>query len=203
MGITERKEREKTELRHLILEAATTLFIEEGFEKTSIRHIAEKIEYSPATIYLHYKDKNEIFFDVHDKGFQVLFALFQPLSAIKNPLERLYKMGDIFIQFSFENQAYYELMFMMDAPMECLEDTSQWKHGRQSYQFLQDTLQACIHEGLIKPQDIEVLTMSVLSFIHGMVSLGIRHRFDMKFPKENLPEMFHKALNMMLGLMQT
>jgi hypothetical protein len=47
MGITERKEREKLEMRELILEAATSMFLEEGYEKTSIRNIAERIRVQP------------------------------------------------------------------------------------------------------------------------------------------------------------
>ena len=61
MGIPDRKEREKQELRDLILKEARALFLEEGFEKTSLRKIAERIEYSPTTIYLYFKDKNEQF----------------------------------------------------------------------------------------------------------------------------------------------
>jgi AcrR family transcriptional regulator len=49
MGLAERKERHKEDLRKEILEAAKQLFTEKGFEATSIRAIAEKIEYSPAT----------------------------------------------------------------------------------------------------------------------------------------------------------
>ena len=52
MGISERKEREKQEMRRKILDAAFEMFVEVGYERTSIRAIAEKIEYSPATIYL-------------------------------------------------------------------------------------------------------------------------------------------------------
>ena len=62
MGVADRKEREKTEMQKRILDAARVLFLEKGFEKTSIRNIADLIEYSPGTIYLYFKDKNEILF---------------------------------------------------------------------------------------------------------------------------------------------
>ena len=61
MTITTRKERQKEELKGKILQAAKELFMEKGFEDTSIRNIAEKIEYSPTTIYLYFKDKDDIF----------------------------------------------------------------------------------------------------------------------------------------------
>ncbi|MGL1180856.1 TetR/AcrR family transcriptional regulator, partial [Vibrio parahaemolyticus] len=59
MGINERKEKQKLELKRLILDASMKLFVEEGFENVSIRKIADLIEYSPTTIYLYFKDKNE------------------------------------------------------------------------------------------------------------------------------------------------
>jgi AcrR family transcriptional regulator len=60
MGIAERKEKQKTEIRKMILDASMKLFVEEGFENVTIRKIADLIEYSPTTVYLYFKDKNEI-----------------------------------------------------------------------------------------------------------------------------------------------
>jgi AcrR family transcriptional regulator len=60
MGIQERKEKQKLEIRKAILEASIKLFKEEGFDNVSIRKIAEIIQYSPTTIYLYFKDKKEI-----------------------------------------------------------------------------------------------------------------------------------------------
>ena len=58
MGVKERKERDREEMRETILKSAHQLFVDKGFEDVSIRNIAEAIEYSPATIYLYFKDKN-------------------------------------------------------------------------------------------------------------------------------------------------
>lgn len=64
MGIKERRDGEKSEMRRRIMEAATEIINQEGYEKLSIRKIASKIEYSPTTIYLYYKDKAEIIGDM-------------------------------------------------------------------------------------------------------------------------------------------
>ena len=56
MGIKERRAREKEQLRRQILSAARELFVNEGYENVSMRKIANKIEYSPTTIYLYFKD---------------------------------------------------------------------------------------------------------------------------------------------------
>ncbi len=67
MGIKERREIEKTEMKSKIKAAAIELIEQEGYEKLSIRKIAAKIEYSPTTIYLYYKDKAEIITDMSNE----------------------------------------------------------------------------------------------------------------------------------------
>lgn len=66
MGIIERRNAEKAEMRRKIMTAAVEIIEEEGYEQLSIRKIAAKIEYSPTTIYLYYKDKAEIITDMSE-----------------------------------------------------------------------------------------------------------------------------------------
>jgi AcrR family transcriptional regulator len=54
MGITERREREREEIRSKILDAARELFATEGYDRVTMRRIADAIEYSPTTIYNHF-----------------------------------------------------------------------------------------------------------------------------------------------------
>lgn len=67
MGIKERRDLEKAEMKQKIMDAATDLIAQEGYEKLSIRKIAAKIQYSPTTIYLYYKDKAEIIAGMSDE----------------------------------------------------------------------------------------------------------------------------------------
>lgn len=66
MGIKERRDVEKAEMKNMIMNAAIEIIGQEGYEKLSIRKIAAKIEYSPTTIYIYYKDKAEIIRDMCD-----------------------------------------------------------------------------------------------------------------------------------------
>jgi len=59
-----RREREKENMRAAILETAIKIIISEGYDKLSMRKIADAIEYSPTTIYLYYKDKAQIIDDI-------------------------------------------------------------------------------------------------------------------------------------------
>lgn len=200
MGVLERKEREKLEIRNQILEVATDLFLKEGFDKTSMRGIAEKIEYSPATIYLHFKDKNEIFQAIHDQGFEKFFIKLSESSAIENPFLRLRKMGDLYLEFAFENPEYYDLMFIMRAPMIALElDGCDWNSGFRSYDLAKATIKEAIEEGLVKKVDVDVAAVMIVSMMHGMASLAIRERFKM-YDKESLPFLFKDAIDKLMQM---
>lgn len=60
MGTKERRMAERDQIRRKIFDAASDIIIGEGFEKLSIRKIADRIEYSQGVIYNYFKDKNEI-----------------------------------------------------------------------------------------------------------------------------------------------
>ncbi len=200
MGVNERKEREKTELRELILEAATHVFVHEGYEKTSIRSIAERIEYSAGTIYNYFKDKNEILFAIHEQAFEKFLAVLSSVSDVENPLERIRQMGYLYLKFVFENQELYDLMFIDYAPMDCIkENAASWECGMQNHILLRNSVAECLEKGLIRPMDIDLATFMIWSQMHGMASLVIRDRLSM-FEKDAIKPMLNAVIEQMLAL---
>jgi AcrR family transcriptional regulator len=199
MGIAQRKEREKQEMKDLVLQAAMDLFIEEGYEKASIRKIADRIEYSPATIYLYFKDKDEIFHAVHEKGFEMFFGRMEKLAVIADPFERLRKLGEVYLNFAWENPQLYDLMFIMWGPMDALKDDTHWHCGMRAHDGLKQMVRECIEKGKMKELDVDVASMAIWSFVHGMVSLRIRNRFRMCKP-EDLEKLIPAAVETMLQL---
>ncbi len=61
MGIHERKEREKERRRQQIMVAAKRVFSVNGFSKSTMEDIAREAELSPGTIYLYFKNKDELY----------------------------------------------------------------------------------------------------------------------------------------------
>ncbi len=88
MEAKEERAKYKKEFRREILDAARDLFVNEGFEKFSMCKLAEKIEYSPTTIYLYFKDKDDLLFAICEEVAERFFA---DLTAIRtahtDPLE--------------------------------------------------------------------------------------------------------------------
>jgi len=178
MGVSERRIRERLDTRQSILAAARELFLLKGFEATTIRNIAEKIEYSPSAIYQHFKDKNEIFYTIHSEAFAELVRYLNASEIHKNPMDQLIALGQIYIQFALENPELYDLMFIMEAPIDFLnylEDTN-WIEGKTAFDYLKSIIANCIKQGLIIETDLESLSYLVWSTVHGLVTISIKKR---------------------------
>ena len=180
MSVADRKAREKEALKNLILKGAKKLFIEKGIEQTTIRNIADEIDYSIGTVYVYFKDKNAILHDLHSIGFQELGGYFQELFSVEDPMERLRKMGFMYIKFALENSEMYDLMFNLKAPMEFLEnsDNEDWDEGAATFSLVKKTVDECINNGHFKGHNVEPLSFMVWSLVHGMCCLEIRQRIN-------------------------
>ncbi|MBP6827036.1 MAG: TetR/AcrR family transcriptional regulator [Saprospiraceae bacterium] len=202
MGITSRKEREKEEMRSLILDAALRIFREKGYEGVSIRNIAEAIEYSPATIYLYYKDKSEIFFALQFEAAALKRDHLLPAALVENPWDRLIEFGRRYIDFGMKHPDLYDLLFITRIPMESIENQDCWKLGIATHSFFVETVQACVDARYFKSTDTEVIAYTLWCHAHGLVSLFIRERMRM-YPVEKRPELAKKSFDMIVKMAES
>jgi len=112
MGVKERQEREREAVARAILDAARELFVAEGYQQVSIRKIAEKIEYSPAAIYSYFASKDDIYMALAEDGFRRLDEKIKTALAGDTPLDQVRSGWWAFYEFSKEQPAYFELMFV-------------------------------------------------------------------------------------------
>ncbi|WP_431200532.1 TetR/AcrR family transcriptional regulator [Mucilaginibacter sp. P19] len=176
MGIAERKLEEKQEMHKRILNGARKVFLEKGYEQASMRSIANEINYSPGSIYFYFKDKSEIFQELHKEGFALLLNQFKVLDKVGDPFERLKAMGRIFIQFAQENKDYYNLMFLVEEPTKMSENDGGFKIAQEAIDRLASVIKDCQQKGRFKDLDTEDLTFMILSAMHGICALFCRDR---------------------------
>src|SRR5881296_1899668 len=155
-AIRHRRDQEKQELRQAILTAAGTLFLEQGYERFSLRKVAERIGYSPTTIYLYFRDKDDLLFTVVDEGF-VRFG--QQLAAAaesqEDPWERLIALGRAYVAFGLEHPVYYQLMFMQRADFLMQKPRGESQPRIASFRMLRQAVQQAIDAGVLRPGDAE------------------------------------------------
>ena len=179
MGVKERREREKVELREQILEAARELFVQEGYDGVSMRKVAEKIEYSPTALYLHFADKEELFRELVHEDFAKLAAQFNELAKDPDPVARLRETGLAYVRFGIEHPNHYKLMFMTPHPpdAELCERDLEVKDNpeKDAYAFLRMLVQQAVEAGVFREgfSDADLISQTLWGAAHGVTSLQI------------------------------
>lgn len=172
MTIASRKLKEKEDKRALILDAARQIFLEKGYGQTSIRSIAEQIEHSPGTIYLYFKDKDELFHALHEEGFAIMLKKMEPLQHVSDPMERLMALGRVYLEFAKQNRDFYDLMFVMSSPMKHeKQDQEKWEMGNRTLEALKSIIRECQQRGHFQGKDVDYLSFIIWSGVHGMATL--------------------------------
>ena len=177
MGTKERQEREREIVRRAIVDAARELFVAEGFGKVSMRKIAERIEYSPAAIYSYFASRDDIFLALAEEGFHRLDEKVRAAMTTSDPLENVRGCWWAFYEFSQEQPAYFELMFVDRSVPRITQ-------GWEGFEFLQqmltnavDAIQKAIDAGAFPRTLSPNAAMHMLwAALIGPAVVGIRHR---------------------------
>lgn len=200
MGTAERRERDRSEMREAILAAAQRLFVEESFEKTTMRKIAQSIDYTPGALYSYFKDKDEILFALHQRGFDALFAMQQPALTIADPVDRLARLAEIYLEFALTQPQAYDLMFIASKTGRSIEEAADWGCGERAYEVLRETMREVIAAGRMRgTDDPDVAAFTAWAGVHGVASLLIRNRCRM-IPEDKRLGLVRAAAGLFLHL---
>lgn len=181
MGSSERRERDREQLRQAIVEAARDIVSEQGLDALSMRALAERIEYSPATIYLYFRDKDELIRTVVHEGFARLNAAMQEellaCGGGATATAQYAATGRAYARFALENTGYFRVMFEIPsvAQMECPEpeDTDTPMTEEQSWGFVVSLLERAMAEQGVKLADPERRAIVGWGLVHGLTSLFV------------------------------
>lgn len=178
MGVKERQEREREEVRRKILDAASELFVAEGYKNVSIRKVAEKVEYSPAALYSYFPSKDDLFFALAEEGFRMLFEFTNdqrvlaadPLDGVREGFLRYYR-------FSRLHPNYFELMFVDRSVPRIGHDWQRFAFVTQMIGEVCEVIQRAVDAGYFpKDTDPEVAFHILWAAIHGPATTALCER---------------------------
>lgn len=176
MGVKERRVREKETLRQEILDAARELFVREGYQHVSMRRIAERIEYSPTTIYLYFNDKSDLLHCLCEETFAKLLHTLEALGEGRaDPLTRLKRGLRAYVDFGLKHPNHYKVAFLTDHHHEPGDERyyGPQSSGRKAYQQLRSLVEECIKEKKLKRVDPQTTSQILWAGTHGITSLLI------------------------------
>jgi AcrR family transcriptional regulator len=172
MGINDRKQRQKEEVRASILATAWEMVITEGWPSFSIRKIADAIEYSVPVIYSHFENKDAILLEFNRKGFQLLAeSMATARAGQKDPAKQIRAMGRAYWDFAFQNKEYYQLMFGLGIPT--CETASKIPALGSFAEGIIGSIKAMATPGKQLSFDPWLKYQSFWSMLHGLVSINM------------------------------
>jgi AcrR family transcriptional regulator len=202
MGVSERRQREKENLRKRILDAAREIVIAEGFSALTIRRVADAVEYAPGTLYLYFQNRDAIAVALCGEVFQTMYDALAPAAKIKDPAKRLRALIRKYIAFALDQPEMYRLALMSDPKFSDvllrdgpIEDAD--GPGQKTFALM---VQA-IAELRKSEAGAFALAEMVWVTVHGLVSIKIVCHAYPVTPVDELGDMLGDTL--LSGMMQT
>ncbi len=177
MSSKERKEQEKLELRKKILEAAKEILFEKGLDNLTMRAIGEKIDYSPTTIYLYFKNKAELTTSLMEYAFEQLVEALGGLDQslyVDNPIGMLKEGLCVYIRHGAANPHFYRMM--TTSVLNHNDSSITLKKGtmnEQAFGILAMGVQNCIDAGVVEVKDSKSTAAMLWAAIHGLTMILI------------------------------
>ncbi len=178
MSLNHRRQQEKENLRQEILDASRELFVTEGYESVSMRKIADRIGYSPTTIYLYFKDKSELLHEICESTFSKLSVQIEASwVGFNDPLERMRAGLLAYIHFGLENPHHYDVVLI--SPKDKHLDNADFGYensmGKQAFELLVASVVECLEARVIRKADVALTAQTLWAGLHGVTALLIAH----------------------------
>src|SRR5690349_8900931 len=180
MGVRERRERERSEVREKILDAALEVFAQEGVDGVTMRALADAIEYSPPVIYSHFRDKDALIRELCHREMRALGQSFAAIGRVGDPIERLRRVGRSYVDFALDHPSHFRFMFLTAHAFtqEFLDEAERNDPERHAYAFLTQTVEDGLAAGCFRPEftDADEIVQICWASAHGVVALhNVKH----------------------------
>jgi len=174
LGITERKQKHKEQVRANILQTAWQLVLQQGWQALSIRNIADAIEYSVPVIYSHFVNKEDLLKEFYKEGFRLLAEeLNKSKQKHRTAENQLFAIGKAYWDFAFKNREYYQLMFGVN--LECCYKGKMTEEKTVVRELMKSAISKVVEENNTKV-DTALKTSTFWCIMHGFVSINFTDR---------------------------
>lgn len=173
-----RRESEKLGVRRAILAAAGELLLESGYAAFSMRKLAERIGYTPTTVYRYFRDKDALLMTVVSDGF-VLFEekLRQAIYGEHDPFAQLQALGRAYVTFGLNHPMHYRVMFMQRADFWSTMPEDFCQPMMASFEVLHAVVQRAIATGESSQTQARTVSHAIWAQVHGVVALALTMPF--------------------------
>jgi AcrR family transcriptional regulator len=184
-----RRAHQREHLRREILDAASAEFASAGYEQLSMRKLAAQLGCAPGTLYLYFRDKDELLRAVVDESFAELLRTLKAIPSEGDPLTCLKAKMRAYIDFGLSNPNHYKCAFVLPS----VRPAPYSPHP--AFAELVSAVSAYAQQGFIGEGDVELASQVLWSCIHGLTSLLIaRPNFPWVEKEKLIDELIETAI---------
>jgi len=193
MGLKQRREREKQEVRQGILTAAREIALREGWQTVTIRKVAECIEYSPSMIYEYFANKEAILLELHSEGLRLLaLSLKTARNSSDDHEERLIRMAEAYWEFAMRNPELYQVMHGLGGvSLDCTGEP------QEAFDTTVEALNEWSQSRGIDLPDVEDAVEVFRAFLHGLICLKMEKQ--MHGDEARVRRLVHRGIHDLLA----
>jgi AcrR family transcriptional regulator len=168
-------------LRRNAFEVASRILMHEGAGALTVRRIAQELECSTKVIYTLFGNKDGLANELYREGYARLRQALGQVPHAADPALYLAAIGQAYWEFALANPSYYEVMFGGAIP-DFTPDEVSMSAMRASLGEIVQTVRQYIDQGSISEGDPVLITQSLWTLLHGIVSLRlIGHFADLSY----------------------
>jgi AcrR family transcriptional regulator len=170
MGVVERRDRERTEMRSAMVAAVREIAATEGWATVSIRKIAERIEYSPTLLYQYFESKDAVVHEIRRLGYEALLDRLQIAERkVTNPQNRLLQLARANVDLAFEQPEVFKAMLGMDGtPCDPPADATA---PAEIAQLIRRSLSDAAGAEVLSAKDLDAYTEAFFAAVQGVVTM--------------------------------
>jgi len=171
--VKEKRKIKQTNHRDKILCSAENLFAERGFYLTTLDEIARSANLAKGTIYLHFKNKRELFISVIERKLDILLKkIKEGIKADTSPAEKIKKATKVHLGFLEKNRNFFKILQGLsgESKKEMEKELTERiiRKNAKYLRIIQHLIQRAIDKGEIKPLNARKLAVILVGIVHGL-----------------------------------
>lgn len=184
------------ELRAAILDEARETLVAEGYRALSMRRIARAVGCTATSIYLHFRDKDDLLHALIHEGLERIHEqLLSAVDGVEDPRRRCERLCRSYLEFALENREYYEVIFSLHPEHMKRYPQALYRRARGNLEFFADSIAAAAGRPGDRKDSDYLHAHVIWAQLHGAVTLHLTERLDFRLNVlEFLDRAVHNAL---------
>lgn len=208
MGIHERKEREREGRMAAILDSARNAFAKFGIDHCTMDMIAKEAELSKGTLYLYYRNRNELLLGLVAEDFEsVVLRVEKVVSGKLQPDAKLLKAGSLIYEFSKDHFLFYKAITQLDLSMllssKGCEQSVHATHFQEFNERMVHALTTVVEEGIasgmfVTDKSARQIVVQMLMALKGVLVVSQNQMFPPAWGKLNTKALLLDTARLMI-----